>query len=55
MVWSSLIVGARDLHNIAKAYVNVINAIATFVEPTPPTNMTTNETILNQYSINQGL
>ena len=53
--WSNLIVGARALYNVAKAYVNVLNDIATFVEPTPPTNIILNETILTQCSINQGI
>ena len=58
--WSSmgsnnLIVGSNELHSVAKAYFNVVNDIATFVKPTPPTNIITNDTILMQYSINQGL
>ena len=36
-------------------YANVINSIATFVEPTSPTNIITNVTILIQFSIKQGL
>ena len=55
MVWINLIVGTRDLHNVAKIYVNVVNAITNVFEPTPPTNIITNETIPNQYSINLGL
>ena len=43
-----LIVGSYALHSDAKAYVNVVNDIFTFVEPTSPTNIITNETILNQ-------
>ena len=31
MGWSNLIVGARDLHNIIVAYVNVINSITNFL------------------------
>ena len=54
MVWSNLIVGSHSLHSISKAYVNVVKAISTFVELTPPTNIITNETILNQHSIKQG-
>ena len=46
--WINLIVGAWSLHNILKAYVN---AITNFVEPNPPTNIVTNDTILTQYSI----
>ena len=52
---NNMIVGSHDLHNFAKAYVNIVNAITTFVDPTPPTNIITNETILTQYSIKQGL
>ena len=55
MGWSNLIVGYHDLHNVSKAYVNVVNTIATFVEPTTPNNIITKETILTQYSIKQGL
>ena len=51
---NNLIFGSHALHNIAKAYVNVINYITTFVEPNLPTNIITNETILTQYSIKQG-
>ena len=55
IVWSYLIVGYHDLHNVSKAYENFFNAITTLVEPTPPTNIITNENILTQYSIRQGL
>ena len=55
MGWSNLIVGAHELHNFNMAYVNVINTIATFVEPTPPTKIIIDETILTQYIIKQGL
>ena len=51
----NLIAGSYDIHNIAKAYVNGANDITTFVETTPLTNITTNETIFNQYSIKQGI
>ena len=44
----NLIVGSHDLHNVVKSYVNIVNAIVAFVEPTPPTNIITNETILTQ-------
>ena len=50
-----LIVDVRSLHNVANAYVDVIDNIANFVKPNPPTNITTNETILTQYSIKQVL
>ena len=55
MGWNNLIVGSNEIHGVAKAYVNVVNAITSFVKPTPPTNIITNETILNQYSIKQGI
>ena len=48
MVCSNPIIGTRDLHNVSMAYVNDVNAINTFVEPTPPTNIITNYTILTQ-------
>ena len=48
--WSNLIFGARALHNVAMAYVNVINVIDTFVGPNLSTNIITNENILTQYS-----
>ena len=53
MGWSNLIVGSHVLQNVANAYVDVVNDIATFVEPTPPTNIIKNETTLTQYSIKQ--
>ena len=31
MGWINLVVGARDLHNATMAYVNIVNAIATFL------------------------
>ena len=52
---NNLNVGSNELHSVAKSYSNVVNAIAVFVKPTPPTNIITNETILTQYSIKQGL
>ena len=55
VVWINLIVGSYALHNVTKAYENVVNSIATFVQSTPPTNIITNETNLTQYSIKQGL
>ena len=55
MGWSNLIFGSNEIHSISKAYVNVVNAITSFFKPTPPTNIIANETILTQYSINQGL
>ena len=54
MGWINRIVGSHAFHNVVKTYINVINYITTFVEPIPPTNIKTNETILNQY-IKQGL
>ena len=55
MGWNNLIVGSNEIHSVAKAYVNVVYAIPYFVKQTPPTNIITNDTILNQYSIKQGL
>ena len=55
MGWNNLIVGSSELHSVAKAYINVVNAITSFVKLTPPTNIVTNETILTQYRIKQGL
>ena len=55
MAWNNLIVGSNEIHSVAKDYVNVVNAITSFVKPTPPTNIITNETIRTQYSIKQGL
>ena len=55
MGWRYIIVGSHDLHNVTNAYFNVVNAIATFFEPTPPTNIITNETILTQCIIKQEL
>ena len=51
----NLIVGARALRNVFKVYVDIVNAKADFVEPTPPTNIITNNAILNQYNIKQGI
>ena len=42
MGWINLVVGSPALHNVTKYYVNVVNEISTFVEPTPPTNLITN-------------
>ena len=55
MGWNNLIVVSNKLHSVSKAYVNVVNAIPTFVKPTPPTNIITNKTIFTQYIINHGL
>ena len=55
MGWINLIVGSNELHSVAKAYVNIVNNIATFVKPNPPNNTITNETILTQYIIKKGL
>ena len=54
MVCINLIVDSYALHSVEKSHVNVVKAIATFFEPTPPTNIITNETVLNQYTIKQG-
>ena len=55
MGWNNITVESNEPHSVAKSYVNVVNAIATFVKRTPPTNIIFNETILIQYSIKQGL
>ena len=55
MGWNNIIVVSNEIHSVAKAYVNVINAITSFFKPTSPTNIITNKTILTQYSIKQGL
>ena len=55
MVWNNLIFGSNELHSVVKSYINVVNAIASFVKPTPPTDIITNKTILTQYIIKQGL
>ena len=55
MGWNNLIVGSNEIHSVAKAYFNAVNAINSFVKPTQPTNIITNDTILTQYSIKQGL
>ena len=52
---NNLIFGSNELHSVKKAYINVVNAIDSFVKLTPPTNIITNKTILTQYSINQGI
>ena len=55
MVGRNMIIGSHSLQNFSKAYVNIVIDITTFVEPTPPTNIITNDTILTQYIIKQGL
>ena len=55
MWWKHLIVGLNELHSVAKSYINVVNDISNYFEPTPLTNIFKNETILTQYSIKQGL
>ena len=52
---NNIIVGSNEIHSVAKAYTNFVNTITSFVKPTPQTNIITNETILPQYSIKQGL
>ena len=51
MRWINLIVGFHAIKSVANDYVNVVNAIATFFEPTLPTNIIKNKTILTQSSI----
>ena len=53
MGWINLIVGSNELHSVAKSYIKAVNAIASFVKPTSPTNIITNETILTQYIVKQ--
>ena len=55
MGWKNLIVGSNELHSVEKSYINVVNAITSFVKLTTPTNTTTNETILTQYRTKQGI
>ena len=55
MGWNNLIVGSNEIHSVAKSYINVVNAIASFIKPIPTTNIINNETILTRYSITQGL
>ena len=55
MGWNNLIFGSNELHSVAKFYINVLNAITSFVKPTPTTNIITNDTILTQYIIKQVL
>ena len=55
MIWNNLIVGSNELHRIVKYHLNVPDAISTFVKADPPTNIITDDTILTQYSSNQGL
>ena len=55
MGWKKLIVGSNELQSVAKPYINIVNAIETFVKPTTPTNIITNENILTQCSRNKGL
>ena len=52
---NNLIASSNEHHSVAKANVNVVNDIITFVEPTPQMNIIINETILMQYSSKQGL
>ena len=53
MGWNNLIIGSNEIHIVAKAYINAVNAITYFIKPTPPTIIITNETILTQYRIKQ--
>ena len=55
MGWNNLTFGSNELHSVAKDYVNFVNAIASFVKPTPPTKIITSKTTLNQYSSKQGI
>ena len=55
MGWKNIIVVFNEIHSVAKSYANVVNYIVSFVKPIPPTNIITNETILIQCSIKQGI
>ena len=55
MCWNNLEVVSHALHDVSKSYINVVNDITTFVEPTPPTNIITNYTLLTPYIIKQRL
>ena len=55
MGWNNLIIGSNELNSVAKSYVNVVNDISTFYGHIPSNNIITNETILMQCSIKQGL
>ena len=48
-------VGAQALQSALKYYVNVINATTSLNKPTPQPIVITNETILSQNRIKQGL
>ena len=52
---NSLIVDSNELHSVTNAYIKVVNNIATFARPTPPTNIITNDTTMTQYSIKKGI
>ena len=55
MGYSNPIVGSYALQSVANEYFNDVNYISTFVEPTTSNNIITNDTILTQYSIKQGI
>ena len=55
MGWNNIIVVSNKLHIVAKSCANVVDYISNYVKPTPPTNIVTNDTILNQYIIKHGL
>ena len=55
MGWNHLIFVSNELHSVAKSYFNIVSTISTFVKPTTPTNIITNDTILTKYSSNQGI
>ena len=55
MGWSIVMVGAQALQSTFESYMNVINAITYFNEPTMALIVIANKTILSQYSINQGI
>ena len=51
----NLIIESNGIHSVTKSYVSVVNAISAFAKHTTPTNIITNETIMTQCSIKQGL
>ena len=55
MGWSIVMVGAQALQSTFESYMNVINAITYFNEPTMALIVIANKNILSQYSINQGI
>ena len=42
MGWSNLVIGSHAIHNVAKAYANILNTISTFLGTNPPTDIIKN-------------